>query len=471
LNYKFKIIKRSRSGSLKKIQIKIIILLIFGIFFVFSHITTTNSSFNKVNCNKSTQNEDDSNLDNYKLKISAISGKIHINGNSGWIAAKVAGICTGNGTYSEPYIIEDLEIDGGGSGSCMLIENSDVYFKIENCTVYNSGIYWDDGGIKLSNVNNGELFNNSAISCGNRGLLIYSCSNNNISENTVNNNLWGINVRDSGNIIISGNSANYNYYDGIWLLGSNNNVISGNTANYNNYTGIVLEDSIFNNVSGNTVSNNNYNTWSIGIELVDSSNDNIVSGNIVNNNRLRGISVGDSERNTIIGNTINDNSYGINLDYSNYNSIRFNIIEENDIGIYLKFSNNNEISDNIFNGNTVDFQEYVEPKFTFYELVTIGIIISTVLFSGMYYTTIFITRKRTAKDEKLKKIRIAGLIIHIVSLIIIFTSLWYWNETAGSLASISAGIGLTIGIILLIVGLVSLVLSTQHKKIDKQEGI
>lgn len=44
--------------------------------------------------------------------------------------AKTAGICTGQGTYSDPYVIQDLVIDAGESGSCILIENSNDYFKI-----------------------------------------------------------------------------------------------------------------------------------------------------------------------------------------------------------------------------------------------------------------------------------------------------------------------------------------------------
>ncbi|MFX0142160.1 MAG: hypothetical protein ACFFDN_51455 [Candidatus Hodarchaeota archaeon] len=57
----------------------------------------------------------------YIYQFFAVSGKIHIDNN--WTAAKSAGICTGNGTYSEPYVIDDFIIDGGGSGSCILIEN------------------------------------------------------------------------------------------------------------------------------------------------------------------------------------------------------------------------------------------------------------------------------------------------------------------------------------------------------------
>lgn len=42
---------------------------------------------------------------------------------------KLCGKCI----YSNPYVIEYLVIDGGYSGSCILIEYSEVYFIIENC--------------------------------------------------------------------------------------------------------------------------------------------------------------------------------------------------------------------------------------------------------------------------------------------------------------------------------------------------
>jgi len=120
------------------LKTKVMILIALGIVFGLSPIISNGLIFD-------TGKSEDSNLYNENLKISAVSGKIHIVYNSGWGNAKTAGICTGNGTYSEPYIIEDLVIDGGGSGSCISIENSDVYFKIDNCSVYNSGDNGDKG--------------------------------------------------------------------------------------------------------------------------------------------------------------------------------------------------------------------------------------------------------------------------------------------------------------------------------------
>jgi len=73
---------------------------------------TVNLSLIAGNNNKVSEYNDEINLDNKNLKISAISGKIHIDNN--WTATKSAGICTGTGTYSDPYVIEDLVINGGG---------------------------------------------------------------------------------------------------------------------------------------------------------------------------------------------------------------------------------------------------------------------------------------------------------------------------------------------------------------------
>jgi len=97
---------------------------------------------------------------NNDLKISTVADKIHINNN--WSDSKTAGICTGSGTESDPYIIENLEIDGGGIGDCILIENTTDYFIIENCYVNNTGDNYFDAGIKLIDVDNGQLINNNA---------------------------------------------------------------------------------------------------------------------------------------------------------------------------------------------------------------------------------------------------------------------------------------------------------------------
>jgi hypothetical protein len=80
------------------------------------------------------------------LKIPTTSGWwnnftfIHINGN--WSTAVGYEWCTGDGSWGNPYIIENITIDASSSatGSGIYIQNSkNDYFIINNCTVFNAG--------------------------------------------------------------------------------------------------------------------------------------------------------------------------------------------------------------------------------------------------------------------------------------------------------------------------------------------
>ena len=68
----------------------------------------------------------------------------------------------GSGTPIDPYILEDLIIDGGGTTNCILIQNSLKYFIIRNCTVFNSGTVLFASGILLFNVSNSQIIGNNA---------------------------------------------------------------------------------------------------------------------------------------------------------------------------------------------------------------------------------------------------------------------------------------------------------------------
>ncbi|MFX1407057.1 MAG: nitrous oxide reductase family maturation protein NosD [Promethearchaeota archaeon] len=291
-------------------KIKILLLIILGIFCAFSPIITTN-----LNSEFSTGVD----LDKENVKISKVWGKVHIddaNPSMNWSVAKNDEICTGNGTYSDPYVIEDLVINGGGSGDCILIENSNVYFRIENCTVYNSEIYTDIenwwynlwnhfAGIRLSNVNNSLLIDNDCYS-NNDGIHVDGF-NNTISGNTANNNINGSGISVGGyNNIVAGNTANNNDFPGI-LLSGYNSTVSGNIAMNNSWAGIgiALMSGFYNNVSGNTAAiqlfYSDYNTISgntgVGIALL-ASNYNTISRNTASWR----IILDDSDYNIVSGN-------------------------------------------------------------------------------------------------------------------------------------------------------------------------
>jgi len=264
---------------------KTIVLIILGILCTFSTIITTN-----LNSEFSTGVD----LDNENLKHSALSPPIHIddtNPTMNWSVAKDAGICAGNGTYSEPYIIEDLVIDGGGSGSCILIENSIVYFRIEKCNLYNSGDH-PAAGIKLNNTNNGQVTDN-VCSPNNSGISLYASHNN----------------------TISGNIVDHNDYCGILLNDGDNNTISGNSIYYNSW-GIILHvgGAENNNIMGNTIVSNQ-----IGITTWSFVRYNNITRNIIHNNTFYGIEFkgGPSGNNDVYFNCFEDNGVHANDGASN----------------------------------------------------------------------------------------------------------------------------------------------------------
>jgi parallel beta-helix repeat protein len=287
---------------------------------------------------------------------------IQINGNQEWEYFRSANKCTGQGTLSDPYVVEDLVIDSGAVGHCILIENSDIFFNIENCTFYN-------GGIQLNNVSNGQLLSNNADNNDLIGISLIYSNFNNVTGNSAKNNSWGIELINCSNNLILGNNVSYNNYginfqysdnnfisenalldnndDGIYLLHSDGNIIIGNNVT-NNDMGILLDTgSKFNNLTGNIARNNNF-----GIFFGTDSDNNTIEANRVENNSWTGIYLSFSDGNYLFSNNISNNlDYGIFTTNCFYNRILGNIVRNNsDGGIYLSYS-----SRNIMDYNTIEY--------------------------------------------------------------------------------------------------------------------
>ncbi len=99
---------------------------------------------------------------------------IHITGLN-WSVAASYDWCNGDGSWSNPYVIENLTINASTSptGSGIYIENStNDYFVIRNVTIVNSGTTVYDGGIKLDNSSNGTLILNNCSNTGRNGYII-----------------------------------------------------------------------------------------------------------------------------------------------------------------------------------------------------------------------------------------------------------------------------------------------------------
>lgn len=337
---------------------KTTILLILGIIFALSPIFINNLRFTARNRDISSSYNDEFEYDN--LKISALSAPIYIDDNdpsSNWSVALDIGICTGNGTYSEPYVIEDLIINGEGSGTGIHIMNSNVYFRIENCTIYNFL-----HGIQLGYVSNGTLSNNNCSFIDGYGILVRNSNNNSIIENIASYNSWGIGLVFCDENIISENNVSHNG-EGISLVG-NNNEISNNIC-IENIEGIYLSSCYNNTVSYNAVINN-----SNGLRILGHYNN--ISENKLNNNGRYGLNIEshpdmnmkNSSYNLISGNNISDSRYGILLSGRN-NSLSQNLMDKCGLILYDssgEYDNNYLLEDivshsidtsNLVNGNPI----------------------------------------------------------------------------------------------------------------------
>jgi len=205
---------------------------------------------------------------------------ISINGNDDFAAQG----WPGEGTESNPYIIQDLEIDMTGINTHAInISNSDVHFEITNCFLHDAkGVYpYAGAGIFLSNVANGFL-----------------------SDNVCNDNLIGIQVEYSVDNNISGNTCLRNDWYGIFLASSENGNISNNNCSDNSDSGIMTQsESIYNNLSNNFCSNNRW----------DGIYDGGIGSTLFNNTctyNMFGIE-DQGETTALIGNNCSYNRYGI----------------------------------------------------------------------------------------------------------------------------------------------------------------
>lgn len=229
--------------------------------------------------------------------------------------------CTGKGTAGEPYIIQGVIVSSGDS-DCITIWNSDAYFIIVDCIIFDSGAQLG-AGIFLHNVINGfiiysEIINNN--DCGikatestdifiynneirgnkGQGIYMFKCSNSEIAENTISNNgMVGIDIFKSNNTVITDNEISSHIFFGI-DLGFNTNTEIHNNIISNHSEGIYLYESRHNIISYNTVTNSS----EFGILLQYNANNNTISENSFSNNRYC-IGIGDDcVRNKVFNNGV-----------------------------------------------------------------------------------------------------------------------------------------------------------------------
>ncbi|MEM3513429.1 MAG: right-handed parallel beta-helix repeat-containing protein, partial [Thermoplasmata archaeon] len=341
---------------------------------------------------------------------------IHINGNADFANQAASEGWAGNGTAENPYIIEEYEIDANEGSYCIWIRNTDVYFVIRNCVLWNAtGFSAPYGcGIVLANVMNGIIENNTvrefsykgiyldssekivitsnnvSVSRGTYGIDFWKSHNSTISWNNISTGQCGISLySNSSNNIIAFNEISYSE-DGIYLAEAINTTLFNNKmincgivfggsdiANWNTHeidmTNTVngkaiyyyknLDDGtmpleagqiILANCTNLTVAHLNITNATAGIQLCFCRNCTIMENNL-SGHAEGGILLIHSNSNTIIRNNVYENGYGgILLSFSTDNNLTENIISNSTMwcGIDLYFSTNNSITNNDVSNNS-----------------------------------------------------------------------------------------------------------------------
>jgi len=247
-------------------------------------------------------------------------------GDYAWEEAALQPWCNGSGTWNDPYLIENITIDAGGSGSCLEIWYSNKYFIIKNSTFTNAGT----DGIRLVQVRNGTLQNNTFVD-NYWGIQITSSSyNNTVYKNILIDNTMGISV------------------GGGW-----GNKIINNTLTNSQHISISIDTSFNNSIIGNKIIDNLKSIFDLpaAISITLSHHIRIIDNTIING-LPDGVKLIYSDYNLIKNNTCTYNENGIYFDDSNYNNVTANRLNNNtNDGIYLYDSDNNTFSENSLRNN------------------------------------------------------------------------------------------------------------------------
>lgn len=277
----------------------------------------------------------------------------------------------GNGSFDTPYILENQQIRVAGSGIGINIVNFNKYLNVRNCTflsqtdggwgilIYKSSkitvmdcniSYYFRFGIELLNSSNIIISGNSILSRGS-GLGIYDSENNSILNNDIflAAPYYDFDVRGYKGISMSSSNGNFFLANNIIKGGFeiyasfNNDINPSNTVNnrpvmyYENQSGIIIDG----------------NKTEVGQAIIVNCRNTIFS-NLNISNIYAGIIISYSYNNTVTLSNFTGNLFGIVFENSENNYIYANFFTSNNFGIKFLRSDNNIHYNNIFSDNMED---------------------------------------------------------------------------------------------------------------------
>lgn len=282
--------------------------------------------------------------------------------------------CSGSGTESDPYVIENCVINASNSPSSngvFIVNSKNEYYQVRNCTVTNAA----DAGIWIENSSRGEVVDNTLFD-NTYGVMLYFysidnvisennifrsesaiylssyCQRNLISNNYINDSSYGMRLQFNYNSFnnITKNTIAFSQSHGIYSSSSNNLSISENEIFESTNQAIYLGASDSCIILKNTIYSNHHNAI-----FLFGSNLNSISQNIIWNNALDAINLQGTRKNEITGNTIRNNGQdGIDINGLGHHFFISENVIENHSGSAIYFHNGfeNVVYKNIIYNNS-----------------------------------------------------------------------------------------------------------------------
>ena len=190
----------------------------------------------------------------------------------------------GDGTYTNPILIENLQIDAEGSEYGIRIQNTSRYLKIQNCRIYNAEYRGKGHNIHLISTSLVTIHSNIITGAYQNNIYVFGSNYVFLTENNIYGaeNANGIQFAISSVVTIEENTINGNKADGIFYNNGNYFEIINNTIENNQMRGLALFDVNYGNVTGNLIENN----LQYGIEITYNSENIEISKNELINNSL-----------------------------------------------------------------------------------------------------------------------------------------------------------------------------------------
>ncbi len=264
---------------------------------------------------------------------------------------------SGNGTPTNPFMINNYNITGSSSETLIEIRNTDLYFKIIDCFL-DRGKY----GIVFTNVTNAVVFNNTIqrskglVGQGD-AIVLNLCYYSNFTHNRIiGHDHIAFSVDNSYFLDISYNNITHNDYGGIYLGNSHNNTLTNNYLLNSSRDGINLGDSTDNLISGNILEEQGK-----GIYL-HNANENNITYNRLGNISDNGIRIEASHSNQLINNTLNATARNLVLMTAPNNTILDNKISVLGIAISgstLKDHLQRQVANNWVNNRPLIFWQHI----------------------------------------------------------------------------------------------------------------